>query len=145
MEPKNNLAFVSRKHNGNTATLTFNLDSSYEMPVNLLTSDISQFQSVLTCASKLIDLEKSISNDFIKDTLFSEYARGLEDKHKSDCLLLEQQVTSKLSPLMETMNDKEKSFAEQMKQLRSDYELQIKIDLRKEEGGRRCYCHKNGI
>ena len=123
-------AFVSRKQAGNIATVSFNINSSYEMPINLLTSDISQFQSVLTCAAKLIDLEKSISNEYVKDTLFSEYAKTLEDKHRSECISLEQrtiaEVTSKISPLLETIQSKELSFSDQIKQLRSEHESQIK-------------------
>ena len=129
-DPTKISAFVSRKHVGNLATVSFNVNSSYEMPINLLTSDISQFQSVLTCAAKLIDLEKSISNEYVKDTLFSEYAKTLEDKHRSECLALEQraitEVTSKISPLIETIQSKEISFSDQLKQIRSDYESQIK-------------------
>jgi hypothetical protein len=123
-------AFVSRIQAGALAVVSFNVNSSYEMPINLLTSDISQFQSVLTCAAKLIDLEKSISNEYVKDTLFSEYAKTLEDKHRSECFALEQraitEVTSKISPLLETIQSKEISFSDQIKQVRSEYESQIK-------------------
>ena len=67
--------FISRESAGDVDILSFNVSNSYDMPVSLLTSHISQFQNALTFASKLIEREKSITDEYTRDSLFAEYLK----------------------------------------------------------------------
>jgi hypothetical protein len=123
-------AFVSHKKTQDCYTFTFNTESTYEMPVAILTSEIKQFQGVLTFAAKLIELENSLSTDYIKDTLFAEYVKKLEGQHAADVELIkkngEDEISSKISGLVHLISEKEKVFSEQTRELHSDYSQQIK-------------------
>ena len=136
MTSKKSNAFLKHTQSNNLATFTFNTSNTYEMPVALLTSDIQQFESVLTFAAKLIELEKSLSDDYIKGTVFADYIKSIELKHAELVSNLEKQssseITQKLSGLVQTISEKDLSFNDQIKQLRADYELQIK-NLSKEK------------
>ena len=77
-------AFISREQTGDLAILSFNVSNSYEMPVSLLTSHITQFENVLTFASKLIEREKSVTDEFTRDSLFAEYLKDIKRLHTSE-------------------------------------------------------------
>jgi hypothetical protein len=129
-------AHISHKRSGQLSIYKFNTENTYEMPVAILTSDIQQFQSVLTFSAKLLDLENSLSTEYIKDTLFSEYVKKLEDRHAKDIELLKQreleEVSSKLSPLIQLISEKERDFNDQLKELKNNHSQQIK-NLAKEK------------
>jgi len=134
MESSRKTAFISQKKTKNGYILKFNTDKTYEMPVAILTSDILQFQSALTFSGKLIDLEKNLSTEYIKDTLFADYVKTLEDKHANDIELLRlsgsEEVSSKLSPLIQLISDKELKYEEQLKVVKADNANQIKLILK---------------
>jgi len=115
------LAFLSRSSSDlpNKSTVTFQIDNIYEIPLTLMTSHISQFQSVLTFAAKLLDLEKSVEDEFTRDHLFSEYLKDIQLKHSQDILSLEKRAlsesTTMISPLLQKMDE-----------MRREYDLQIK-------------------
>ena len=123
-------AHISHKRSGQLSIYKFNTENTYEMPVAILTSDIQQFQSVLTFSAKLIELENSLSTEYIKDTIFSEYVKKLEDKHTKDLEILKQsgleEVSSKLSPLIQLISEKERDFNDQLKELKNNHSQQIK-------------------
>ena len=50
-------AFASTQHIGNTAVVTFHLQSDFNIPTNILQANVTQFQYILTFASSLIDFE----------------------------------------------------------------------------------------
>jgi hypothetical protein len=126
----NTSAFVSREQLGDLAILTFNVSSSYEMPIPLLTSHVSQFQSVLTVASRLIEMEQSISDEYKKDVLFSEHVAKLQEHHAQEILNIEKQsiteVTSKISPLIDHITEMGQRNSEAFSRSRSEYEQIIK-------------------
>jgi len=106
------------------------------MPVAILTSDIKQFQCVLTFAARLIELENSLSTEYLKDTLFAEYVSKIEGQHTRDLELVKQhgvdEISSKISGLVNLISEKERVFSEQTRELHSDYSKQIK-DLSREK------------
>jgi len=113
-------AFVSYTVSDELSVFTFNTNRSYQMPVSLLTSDIEQFERILNFSSKLIDLEKSLSDDYIKETVFADYMKTLETKSSLELM-------NKLSGLIQTISDKEIAFNEQIKKVRSDHEREISV------------------
>jgi len=123
-------AHISHKSSGKLSIFKFNTENTYEMPVAILTSDIQQFQSVLTFAAKLIDQEKTLSTEYIKDTLFADYVKKLEDKHAKDIEILKQgeldEISSKLNPLIQLISEKERDFNEQLKQVKNEHIQNIK-------------------
>jgi hypothetical protein len=119
-------AFVSHNVSDDMSVFSFNTNRSYEMPVSLLTSDIEQFQSVLTFAAKLIDLEKSVSDDYIKESIFSEYVKTMESKTSLELM-------NKLSGLIKNISVKEIAFNEQIQQMRSEYEKELKLILKEKK------------
>jgi hypothetical protein len=123
-------AHISHKTSGQLSIFKFNTENTYEMPVAILTSDIQQFQSVLTFAAKLIDQEKTLSTEYIKDTLFADYVKKLEEKHAKDIEILKQgeldEISSKLNPLIQLISEKERDFNEQLKQIKNEHIQHIK-------------------
>lgn len=122
-------AFVSHAISDDMSVFSFNTNRSYEMPISLLTSDIEQFQNVLTFAAKLIDLEKSVSDDYIKESIFSEYVKTMESKTSLELM-------NKLSGLIKNISDKEIAFNEQIQQIqqmRSEHEKELKLILKEKK------------
>lgn len=114
----------------NISSLSFYVSSSYEMPLSLMTSHISQFQSALTFAAKLIEMEKSIKDDFTRDALFAGYLKDIEAKHSKDLTQVEKKAVSEsasmIAPLVQKITEMEKSAAEVLDGTRREYDLQIK-------------------
>ena len=116
-------AFVSRTVSDlpNRSTVTFKIDNSYEIPIVLMTSHISQFQSVLTFAAKLLTLEKSVEDEFIRDHLFLEYLKDIQEKHSQDILSLEKRALSEsttlVSPLLQKIDDMRREYDQQINAL----------------------------
>jgi hypothetical protein len=114
----------------NISTVSFYINSSYEVPRSLMTSNISQFQSALTFAAKLIEMEKSIKDDFTRDALFAGYLKDIEARHYKDLTQVEKKAVSEsasmITPLVQKITDMEKSAAELLDGTRREYDLQIK-------------------
>jgi hypothetical protein len=121
MENNKKCAFVSNKKTQDCCTFTFNTECTYEMPVAILTSDIKQFQGVLTFAARLIELENSLSTEYLKDNLFAEYVTKIEGQHTRDLELVKQngvdELASKISGLVNLISEKERVFSEQTREL----------------------------
>lgn len=124
-------AFISHKHSKPYSTFTFHTENTYEMPMEIVTSDILKFQSVITFAARLIEQEKTLSTEYIKDTIFADYVKNIEDKHAKEIEEIKktksEEISSKLSPLIHLISEKEKEYSESIKQLRSEYDQQLKI------------------
>jgi hypothetical protein len=124
-------AHISHTRSGESTIFMFNTENTYEMPLAIVTSDIQQFQSALTFSAKLIELENSLSTDYIRDTLFADYVRNLENKHAKDIEDIRKneidEVSSKLSPLIKRISENEREFNEQLKQVKADHAQQIKV------------------
>lgn len=134
MESVKKNAFLSQKQMNGNSILKFKAETTYQMPMAILTSDIQQFQSALTFAGKLIDLEKSLSTEYIKDTLFADYVNKLEEKHAKDIELLKlsgsEETTSKLSSLIHLISEKESQYNTQLMQIKDEHSQQIKLLLK---------------
>lgn len=134
MEPVKKNAFLSQKQINGNIILKFKTETTYQMPMAILTSDIQQFQSVLTFAAKLIDLEKTLSTEYIKDTLFADYVNKLEEKYAKEIELLKltssEETISKLSSLINLISEKELQYNKQLTQIKDEHSQQIKLLLK---------------
>lgn len=119
-------AFTSRQLVGEYSIVSFNVSNSYEMPVELLTSHILQFQYALTFASKLIEREKSITDEFTRESMFAEYLKDVKHDHSLELIQAEKKSLYELSPLLQRVSEMERSTTEQIEEIRRDYEQQIK-------------------
>lgn len=123
-------AFVSKKKIGKLSFVKFRVNNSYEVPVSLLTSDIHQFQSSLDFAARLVDIQKSLSDDFIKTSVYEDFMKSSEIKHSEELQKVEktasENFTSRLSEIIQTITDKQQAFNTQIDTVRSEYDAQIK-------------------
>lgn len=123
-------AYAGRKRVGKMSVIKFNVNTSYEVPVSLLTSDVLEFQSVLNFAARLIDLQKSLSDEFVKSTVYQDYMKTIEGKHAEELSLVEKSASEnfsrRLSDIIQTITDKQQAFNDQIDTVRSEYDTQIK-------------------
>ena len=123
-------AYAGRKRVGKMSVIKFNVNTLYEVPVSLLTSDVSEFQSVLNFAARLIDLQKSLSDEFVKSTVYQDYMKTIEGKHAEELSLVEKSASEnfsrRLSDIIQTITDKQQAFNDQIDTVRSEYDIQIK-------------------
>jgi len=119
-------SFASRQHLGEYSMISFNVSNSYEMPVQLLTSHILQFQNALTFASKLIEREVSITDEFTRESMFAEYLKDVKHQHSQELLQAEKKSLYELSPLLQRVSEIERSTSEEINEIRQGYEQQIK-------------------
>ena len=77
-----------------------------------MTCSISQFQNVLTFASKLIGMEESLADEYTRDSLFAEYLKDIKEKHSAELSEREKQVSAR--------------YSLEIHEVRSDYEKQLK-------------------
>jgi hypothetical protein len=88
------------------------VESSFHPPENIMTCSISQFQNVLTFASKLIGMEESLADEYTRDSLFAEYLKDIKEKHSAELSEREKQVSAR--------------YSLEIHEVRSDYEKQLK-------------------
>ena len=123
-------AYAGRKRVGKMSVIKFNVNTLYEVPVSLLTSDVLEFQSVLNFAARLIDLQKSLSDEFVKSTVYQDYMKTIEGKHAEELSLVEKSASEnfsrRLSDIIQTITDKQQAFNDQIDTVRSEYDTQIK-------------------
>jgi hypothetical protein len=123
-------AYAGHKRIGKMSVIQFNVNTSYEVPVSLLTSDILQFQTALNFAARLIDLQKSLSDDFIKSNVYQDYMKTIESKHAEELSLVEKSASenfsSRLSDIIQTITEKQLAFNNQIETVRSEYDAQLK-------------------
>jgi hypothetical protein len=123
-------AFASRDSIGETAIVTFHLDRDFIIPANIVNANIKQFQNVLMFASKLIDMEVSLTDEYTRTNIFSEYLKDIEQKHSQELLLTERQsintMASKLEPLISKISQLENSHISIVDQLKSAHEQELK-------------------
>jgi uncharacterized membrane protein YccC len=90
---------------------------------------MEKFQEVLTYASKLIELEESLKDDYTRNTLFAEYLKDIKQKHSQDLVSLEKQtisdMNSGLKPLLDTISELEKKNSRTISELKDEYENKI--------------------
>jgi hypothetical protein len=130
-------AYAGRKKVGKMSVIKFNVNTGYEVPVSLLTSDISQFQTALNFSARLIDLQKSLSDDFVKSTVYQDYMKTVEIKHSEELSYAEKSASenfnARLSDIIQTITDKQQVFNNQIDAVRSEYDAQIKTITREKK------------
>jgi hypothetical protein len=113
LNPREIPSFVSRQQVSDTAVLTFDVEPNFHPPENIMTCSISQFQNVLTFASKLIGMEESLANEYTRDSLFAEYLKDIKEKHSGELSEREKQVSARyISEIHEAHSDYEKQLKE---------------------------------
>ena len=99
--------------------------------MSLINCDIYQFQTALNFSAKLIDLQKSLSDDFVKSSVYEDYIKSIECKHSEELSLVEKNASdkfsSRLSDIIQAITDKQQEFNSQINAVRSDYDEQIKV------------------
>ena len=123
-------AFCSQENVNRSTLIKFYINKGYILPDELRSCTITQFQNVLTFASKLLQLEKTISDEFTRDSLFAEYLKDINQKHSEQLATTEKksalEISSKLLPLFSKISEIEEQQKEAISELKRDYELQIK-------------------
>ena len=134
MDSSKKTAFINHKNTKPYSTFTFHTENTYEMPMAIVTCNIIQFQSVLRFAAKLIELEQSLSTDYIKENLFADYVNKLEEKHAKDLELLKisgsEDTTFKLSSLIDSLSQKELHYNKQLMQIKDEHNQEVKLLLK---------------
>lgn len=128
--PHNTTAFSSQEFVNRSTVLTFYTSRNYTLPDELRSCNIVQFENVLTFASKLLQIEHSISDEFTRDSLFAEYLKGINQKHSDDLVSIEKksilEIASKISPLVSKVSQIEEQYKDTISDIKREYELQIK-------------------
>ena len=119
-------AFASREHLGQYSTIAFYVSNSYEMPVQLLTSHILQFQNVLDFAATLIQREIDLTDQFTRHSLFAQYLNDIHSQHALQVSNAEKKALSELSPLLQQISLIQRENSEALDSIKRDYEQQIK-------------------
>lgn len=124
-------AFAGKNRVGKISIVKFNISNNYEIPMSLINCDIYQFQTALNFSAKLIDLQKSLSDDFVKSSVYEDYIKSIECKHSEELSLVEKNASdkfsSRLSDIIQAITDKQQEFNSQINAVRSDYDEQIKV------------------
>jgi len=124
------IAFASRDSIGDTAIVTFHLDRDFIIPPNIVNANIKQFQNVLIFASKLIDMEVSLTDEYTRTNIFAEYLKDIEQKHSQELLLTERRaidsMVSKIEPLISKNSQLEKSHTSEIDEIKSIYQQELK-------------------
>ena len=122
-------AFASRNTIDDLSMISFYTDLSYELPPSILSCTMEKFQEVLTYASKLIELEESLKDDYTRNTLFAEYLKDIKHKHSQELMSLEKQTVSDmnsgLKPLLDTISEMEKKNSRAISEIKDEYENKI--------------------
>lgn len=137
MNSESTSAYAGRKRSGKNSVIKFNVNTSYELPVSLLTSDINQFETALNFSARLIDLQKSLSDEFVKSTVYEDYMKTIENKHAEELSHAEKSASEnfgmRLSDIIQTITDKHQSFNLQIEALRSDNDVQVKTLMKEKK------------
>ena len=122
-------AFISRNTVGDHSILSFYINTAYELPTHILSCGVEKFQEVLTYASKLIELEESLKDEYTRNTIFAEYLKDIKQKHTEELITVEKQTVSDmnsgLKPLLDTITDMEKKNSRAISELKDEYENKI--------------------
>jgi 23S rRNA pseudoU1915 N3-methylase RlmH len=125
-------AFLSFNHN----IISFKVSETFSLSDTLTTCTVQQFESAITFAMTLVNLEISLTDDYARKHLCAEQFIEVEQKHKAECSALQSEyftkLTASLSPLITKISDLETSHQATVEQVKRDYELRLKA-LQKEK------------
>lgn len=123
-------SYSGRRRTGKLTILEFKVNNSYEIPLALVTSDIEQFQIALSFTARLIELQKSLSDEVVKTTMYEDCMKSIESIHNEKLAQIEKSTSdnfaTKLSDIIQTVTDKQLAFNSQIDTIRSEYDAQIK-------------------
>ena len=130
-------SYIGHKKSGKLSVYSFNTDQSYNIPVAIMTSNVEEFQKALTFSAKLIELEKTLPEEYVKEILVADHIKQLEKKYSEDISRIERvqatDMLSRFANITESLSEKERYYTEQIKQIHSDYAQQIKRITRDKE------------
>ena len=125
-----NAAFLSREHVNDIAIISFSVTNTFQVPDKLLSCDINQFQNILSFASKLLDLEHDITDEYKRNILFAEYLKDVEQKHSAELIDAEKRsihdMSSSIGSLLNKISDLEISYKLTLSEVKSESEQQLK-------------------
>jgi hypothetical protein len=123
-------AFLSREQADSLAIISFSITNTFQIPDNLLSCDINQFQNVLLFASKLLDLENDLTDDYKRNILFAEYLKDVEQKHSAELLDAEKRsvtdMSSSIGPLLTKISELEKSYKQSLSEVKAESDQQVR-------------------
>ena len=123
-------AFLSRKQHNDKSILKFMSNSDFYIPDKLLLCNIIQFQNVLSFASRLLDLEDDLTDNYKRNVLFAEYLKTIEQTHSAELLELEKKSVTDMgltiSPLISKISELEKSYRSSISEVKTESDQQIK-------------------
>jgi hypothetical protein len=125
------LAFVCREITpDDRCIVSFQTSHGFSLPQNLVTTSISDFESVLLFSSKLLDLHKDLQSQYAKETFFASLLKDLHESHRIELDSVKSEasvsVTKQIAPLVLQMTALEQQKKGQLDEYKSDYEKKIK-------------------
>ena len=124
-------AFSSRENIGEISIISFHSDTCFELPKEIMTCSIEEFQRVLCFASKLLQMQESLSDEYSRTTLFAEYLKDVEQKQSQDLLNLQRQsvkdMATTIQPLVSKISELEEGHKNALSTMKHEYETQIRV------------------
>ena len=119
---------------GNKCIIKFYVDRDYKIPDAIIKSDITQMQMAFDFSARLLDLRDSISDDYIKNTVYQDQIKIVEEEYTKQLAQFEKKssedFSSKLSTILEDTSAKQKAFDSNISSIKSEYESKIKDMLK---------------
>lgn len=119
---------------GNKCIIKFYVDRDYKIPDAIIKSDITQMQMAFDFSARLLDLRDSISDDYIKNTVYQDQIKIVEEEYTKQLAQFEkkssEEFSSKLSTILEDTSAKQKAFDSNISSIKSEYESKIKDMLK---------------
>lgn len=127
----NDLAFICREITpDDRCIVSFQTSHGFSLPQNVVTTSISEFETVLTFSSKLLDLHKDLKSQYAKETFFADLLRELQNSHKAELESVKYEasstVTKQIAPLVLQITTLEQQKKVQLDEYKSEYEKKLK-------------------
>jgi len=130
----NEKSYIGRKPSGKLSVVKFYVDTAYKIPDAIIKSDITQMQIAFDFSARLLDLRDSISDDYIKNTVYQDQIKIVEEEYTKQLAHFEkkssEEFSSKLSSILEDTSIKQKTFDSNISSMKSEYESKIKDMLK---------------
>ena len=109
---------------------SFFLENGYHLPDIMSTCSVQQFQSVITFASKLLQSELDISDNYTKAAIFSKFSEEIQLKHNKEIAALEKHsildLATKITPIVNKVSEMQGQYVSDLADAKRDFEKQIK-------------------
>jgi hypothetical protein len=129
------LSYAGRKQRDNMCAIKFYVDKSYKLPESLTRSDIPQTQAVLDFSGKLLELQDSLSDEYLKNKIYTDQIKTIEDKYSKQVIEAEKVASDnfalRLTGILEGISEKQREYDSSISVIKTEYESRIK-ELKKE-------------